>query len=69
MKTRTNAGETLNRSTNLESERNARDREFLETWKKQSESNAAKNNAIIAASQAIGQVIIGDSQKIEEKRQ
>jgi hypothetical protein len=30
--------------------------EFLETWKSQSESNAAKNNTIIAASQAIGQV-------------
>lgn len=56
MKTRTNAGETLNQLTDLESERNARDKEFLETWKSQSESNAAKNNAIIAASQSIGQV-------------
>ena len=46
----------MNRLTELEAERNDRDKEFLETWKSQSESNAAKNNAIIAASQAIGQV-------------
>jgi hypothetical protein len=47
----------LNRLTYLEAEINDRDKEFLETWTNaQSESNAAKNNAIIAASQAIGQV-------------
>jgi hypothetical protein len=69
MKTRTTAGETLNRLTDLESEINARDKEFLEKWKSQSESNAAKNNAIIAASQAIGQVslaILGLKRKDSE---
>ena len=67
MKTRTNAGETLNRLTDLESERNARDKEFLETWKSQSESNAAKNNAIIAASQAIGQVSLAILERLKRK--
>jgi hypothetical protein len=67
MKTRTNAGETLNRLTDLEYERNARDKEFLETWKSKSESNAAKNNAIIAASQAIGQVSLAILERLKRK--
>jgi hypothetical protein len=67
MKTRTKAGETLNRLTDLESERNARDKEFLETWKSQSESNAAKNNAIIAASQAIRQVSLVILERLKTK--
>ena len=64
-KTRMNTGETLNRLTDLEDERNERDKEFLKTWKSQSESNAAKNNAVIAASQAIGQVAIAIMEKIK----
>ena len=67
MKTRTNAGETLNPLTDLESERNAKDKEFLETLKSQSESNAAKNNAIIAASQAIGQVSLAILERLKRK--
>lgn len=67
MKTRTNAGETLNRLTDLESERNARDKEFLETLKSQSKSNAEKNNAIIAASQVIGQVSLAILERLKRK--
>ncbi len=67
MKTRTYADETMNRLTDLESERNARDKVFLETWKSQSESNAAKNNAIIAASQAIGLVSLVILERLKRK--
>jgi hypothetical protein len=66
-KSRINTGETSNRLTELEAERNDRDQEFLETWKSQSESNSAKNNAIIAASQAIGQVSLAIPERLKRQ--
>ena len=58
----------MNRLTYLEAEINDRDKEFLETWTNaQSESNAAKNNAIIAASQAIGQVSLAILERLKRQ--